>query len=285
MRRYLAEFHVSFQNLNKRTIIAIVLLIVILLGWLDYTTGFEISFSFFYLIPITIATWYIDIKFGHAITILSISLWAISNWLAGQTYSQEIIRYWNASIRLVVFFIISDLINQLKSIIERERLLSRTDHLTGIANNREFYSQADLEFKRASRYGYPLSIAYIDLDNFKKVNDELGHQAGNRLLQSVANTISGEIRKTDIFARLGGDEFALLLPNTFQGSAEVVVKKIESVVNRHLKAIDSHVTLSIGVITYLSPPPSVDELIHKADEIMYQAKISGKGRTFYSQVE
>jgi diguanylate cyclase (GGDEF)-like protein len=285
MRHSLDGFHTLFLELDRKVVLVIVIGLIVLLGWLDYVTGFEITFSFFYLIPIALATWYIDIRVGYVVTVVCIVVWILSNRLAGATYSQESIRYWNASVRLAVFFAISSLLDRFKRVLEAEQLLSRTDHLTGIMNNREFYNQAELEVKRASRYKHPLTLAYIDLDNFKQVNDRDGHQAGDRLLRSVTQTISQEIRKTDVFARLGGDEFALLLPNTDQASARHVLNKIGKTVLAPLRAAASPVTLSIGVVTFLSAPPTMDELIHQADTLMYQAKTVGKNRTLYLQVE
>ena len=282
---FLNEFHNLFLRLHRNTVLVIVLGLVALLGWLDYVTGFEVAFSFFYLIPIAIATWYISLRFGHFITAVSISLWTISDWQAGELYSHEIIRFWNAFLRFSMFYIITTLLEQFKIVIQKERLLARTDPLTGITNRREFYTQAELEIKRASRYKHPLSIAYLDLDHFKNVNDEKGHLEGDKLLVAITNVISGDVRKTDTFARMGGDEFVLLLPNTDQPAAKVVLGKIERSVAEKMKAMESPVTLSIGVVTFLSVPESVDELLHKADGLMYQAKALGKSRTIYFQVD
>jgi len=285
MRRLLTEFHLIFLKLNRNTVFAIVLVLVALLGYLDYATGFEITFSFFYLIPISISAWYIDQKIAQIITAISITTWMVSNWLAGEIYSQEIIRYWNASVRFIVFYFISYLVSEFKLVLQQERRLSRTDYLTGISNSREFYNQAELEIKRADRYKHPLSAVYIDLDFFKKVNDEKGHREGDKLLKTITQLISSNLRKTDVFARLGGDEFGLLLPNTDQRSARTVLQKVEMKVMRELKDIHSPVSLSAGVITFLSAPKTVDELIHKADALMYQAKSQGKNQVVYIEYD
>jgi diguanylate cyclase (GGDEF)-like protein len=285
MIHLLNGIHTFFLTLHRNTISLIVLGFVALLGWLDYTTGFEISFSFFYLVPISIAAWYLDIKVGYFISLLSITTWLFSNQLAGEMYSHEVIRYWNAFLRLSLFLVISALVHQFKVVLQKERLLSRTDFLTGITNTREFYTQAELELKRASRYKHPLTMVYLDLDHFKQVNDWKGHKEGDRVLRTVAQTIAGSIRKTDTVARLGGDEFALLLPNTDQSAARTVIAKLERAVMQQMQAIQSPVTMSIGVVTFLSTPKSVDELLHWADERMYQAKTQGKNRTYYFQIE
>lgn len=261
------------------------LILIAILGWLDYATGFEISFSFFYLLPISIVSWYMGLGWAYSITALGVLTWLVSNWLAGDTYSSEWIRFFNMAVRLVVFSSIANLLHKLKTAIQLEHQFARTDYLTGVFNRREFVEQLGLELKRANRIRYPLSLAYIDLDNFKHVNDEQGHSAGDQHLRLIANTITSVIRETDLFARLGGDEFVLLLPNTDRKNAEGALQKIEKAVKSMLEAINSSVTLSIGVVTFLTPPSNVDDMLHPADALMYQAKSEGKDRIQYIVID
>lgn len=270
------RIHAYFLKLNKTSILMIVLLLVAILGWLDYHTGFEISFSFFYLAPIAIATWYIDKKTGYLIAILSISAWLVTNWAAGEIYSHEIIRYWNTSVRLLLFAAIIWLLEEFKRALNHERMLAQTDYLTGIANGREFQQQAHLELLRASRSNQPLTIAYIDVDSFKQINDQYGHLEGDHILQVIAQTIHSSIRKTDFAARIGGDEFTVLLPNTDQNGARVIMDRMKKELAEKMKTTASAATFSMGVVTFASPPVSVDELLRQSDALMYQVKMSGK---------
>lgn len=285
MRRFFVTIHIVLSHLDRKMVAAAGLLLVVLLGWLDYLTGFELSFSFFYLFPIALVTWYMDLGSGQIISVLSILTWLISNWHAGAPYSHEAIRYFNAGIRLTVFFLVAALLNELKRYIEHESILARTDPLTGILNVREFYTQAELEFKRSSRNKQPLSMVYFDLDNFKQVNDKQGHSAGDELLKTIVMLIAAIIRKTDLFARLGGDEFVLLLPNVDQKSAKCVMRKLEESILTRLRTIHSPVTFSAGVVTFVYLPKTVDEAIRQADALMYQAKLTGKNQTLYAQGE
>jgi diguanylate cyclase (GGDEF)-like protein len=180
---------------------------------------------------------------------------------------------------------IANLLHELKTALQKEHEIARTDYLTGVFNSREFHEQLAFEVKRADRLHYPISLAYIDLDNFKRVNDTYGHSAGDFQLKRVTQTITATIRETDLFARLGGDEFALLLPNVDRQQAELVFQKIENEVMKELAELQSPITLSAGVITFKQPPESVDEMIRKADALMYEAKISGKGKAMYFIVE
>lgn len=159
---------------------------------------------------------------------------------------------------------------------ENQKKLARTDALTGLANRRHFFNAAGNELNRARRYGQPISIAYIDVDNFKAINDSIGHSAGDALLRLVAQTIMTNIRKVDIAARLGGDEFALLLPETSAEPALYALQRLEKELMELMNKNEWLVTFSIGVATFTSAPASVDEMINTADSIMYNAKHSGK---------
>lgn len=261
------------------------ILLVGLLGWLDFTTGFEISFSFFYLVPITISIWYIGLRSGIAMTFLGVLTWLLSNWLAGEPYSNEWIRFYNAGVRLAVFSWIAYLLYELKLALHTERTLARTDFLTGIFNRREFIEQLKYEIERAKRFAYPVSLAYIDLDDFKSVNDKLGHNAGDDQLRLISQTISSVIRRTDLFARLGGDEFGLFLPDVDQVNVKLVLEKINKAVIDAMSFLNSPVTLSVGVITFNTPPESVDKMLNMADALMYQAKKTGKKNILYFEIE
>lgn len=281
MRRYFEEIHDRFTRMNIVSIMGVSLMLVAFLGWLDYVTGFELSFSFFYLLPIAFSAWYAGRRFAYLIVVMCVLTWGISNHFAGQVFSSEAIRYFNGFVRLLMFLLIAWLIGELKLVNLRESTLARTDHLTGIMNTREFYERAQLEIKRSSRNGQPFSVAYIDLDNFKQVNDEQGHSAGDKLLKAITKTISSNLRETDLFARIGGDEFILLLPNTGLEKAGVVIGKLEEAVKAVLKI--TPVTFSAGVTTFGVQPETVDEMLNIADALMYQAKLQGKNRVFYQQ--
>ena len=162
--------------------------------------------------------------------------------------------------------------------MEREKRISRTDPLTGVSNARYFIEFAAIELDRARRYGHLLTIVYLDLDNFKYVNDNFGHLTGDRLLKLIADKVHGRIRAIDIVARLGGDEFVILLPEVSFDDAQVVVERMRTLLLEVMKGNDWPVTFSIGMITHRSLPESVDRLIKEADDLMYVAKRNGKNQ-------
>ncbi|MGV2828910.1 GGDEF domain-containing protein [Myxosarcina sp. GI1(2024)] len=186
------------------------------------------------------------------------------------------LRLLNTIVRLVFFLTITYLIAALKASYQREKNLAQTDGLTGIINRRYFLNLLRQELNLALRYEKIFTLAYLDLDNFKMVNDRFGHDRGDELLRLVARTTLQTIRQTDIFARLGGDEFALLLPETEFKDAQIALQRLQT---KLLAAMERHsfpITFSIGAVTFLKPTNSVDEIIQKADALMYRVKKSGK---------
>lgn len=284
MRKPYQAFHEYFTRLGPSRVLYLSAALVLLLGALDYLTGFEISFSFFYLIPISIASLYAGFRGGMTVTAVSVFTWAASNRLAGEIYSSEWIRYWNTGIRLVTFSLVAYLLDELNLSMQHENLLARTDFLTGVNNSREFFRLVELELRRARDLGQPASVAFFDLDNFKQVNDRLGHSAGDDLLRAVAQTVTSVVRKGDLFARIGGDEFVLFLSDTNEQTIHGVVEKLRTAILNRMQALQLDVTVSIGVATFLVPPASVDEAIRAADVLMYEVKSREKNGTLYKLI-
>jgi diguanylate cyclase (GGDEF)-like protein len=173
----------------------------------------------------------------------------------------------------------------LKKAVEREQALAQTDYLTGAANARAFEYLLQQEINRLDRYQRPFAIAYIDLDDFKLVNDQLGHDAGDAVLRTVVQTGVAGLRKTDSVARLGGDEFALLLTETGPELAQLIVSGIHRELLAAMRRNNWPVTFSIGVVTCTGTPRSPHELLKLADDQMYAVKNSGKNGVRFSIFE
>jgi len=166
--------------------------------------------------------------------------------------------------------------DKLETALQAEKRKSRFDYLTNIPNRRTFYEAVEAEAQRAQRYGRPTTVAYLDIDNFKAVNDQFGHAEGDEVLKRVAGTIHSNIRRTDMAARLGGDEFAILLPETDARASEVVVSKIRDCLEQEIAQRTWPISFSIGVVTFEKPLESAVAMINKADELMYDVKRQGK---------
>jgi len=162
--------------------------------------------------------------------------------------------------------------------------LSITDPVTGLKNHRYFQDRLRIELERANRHFRPLSLAMLDLDRFKELNDQHGHPNGDRLLRACAERFLSHVRLIDTIARYGGEEFAVLMPDTTFGDAIKVAERLRLAIAHQVFAIpparEIRLTISIGVATSLHPTPLVaQELITRADQALYQAKRQGRNQT------
>jgi diguanylate cyclase (GGDEF)-like protein len=269
------------SKLPQSLLISIGCVLVLLVGILTYLAGPELSSSIFFLVPIALVTWFTKRSIGLIVSILSALAWLIANLALGATYSDSTIVYWNGVARLSSFFVLTFILSTLKNILKQEKELSRIDFLTGIPNRRYFIELFNMEINRARRYKFPFTMVLLDLDNFKTVNDCFGHSTGDILLRLVARTIRENIRITDTVARLGGDEFAILLPETGHDAAEAILQKVQKINLEIMRRHGWPVTLSIGVVTFTSPPSTVDETLRISDQLMYSAKNNGKNSIQY----
>ena len=254
-----------------------------IIGIFDFILGYEIAFSLFYVLPIALILWFTGVRNGLIASFISALIWIIADKASGRVYSSYFIPLWNTVIRLLFFMIIVMLLSALHNSMQREKLLARMDSLTSAINSRYFYLLVEYELDRFHRYGNPFTLVYIDLDNFKAVNDCSGHAGGDETLKSVVAFIQTHLRRTDIVARLGGDEFALMLPETNLDMAQSVCTKLQSGLLAEMQQHGWPVTFSIGVLTCQdsAKPQSVDELVQRADELMYTVKHTGKNGILY----
>ncbi|HJM76591.1 MAG TPA: GGDEF domain-containing protein [Dehalococcoidia bacterium] len=169
----------------------------------------------------------------------------------------------------------------LRAASEQLEQLVVVDALTGVLNRRGFDEQFSAECTRLRRYSQPLSLLMIDVDDFKQMNDALGHLTGDFVLTSIAQALSASVRASDIVARQGGDEFAVVLPKTDHVAAETVTQKLQSRIREHYMSYggtELAATISIGVATLPEANMSMGGLIGQADEALYAAKRAGKDR-------
>jgi diguanylate cyclase (GGDEF)-like protein len=247
-----------------------------LLGVIDTLTGNDITFSLFYLAPIVVVTWAVNRMLGLLMSLLSALILLSAEIAGGQVYARPSVYIWNTMIRAVFYIIVTYLVAELHKARREERLAARTDFVSGAANARFFHELLQAEINRIQRYPHPITVVYIDIDNFKLVNDLFGHKIGDDVLRSIAAELQSQLRRTDIVARVGGDEFALLLPSTHQPEAQVVISKLKSNLMETMQQKGWPVTFSMGAVTCVTPPHSPEQLINMADELMYQVKNSTK---------
>jgi diguanylate cyclase (GGDEF)-like protein len=254
---------------------------VALIGVLEYRTEPELSLALLYLVPIFQATWFAGRYAGVFMSCISVAVWVLARSLATSDGHASLTFYWNALTQLGIFIIVTYVVSiqlVLKKTLEKEQKLARTDFLTGVMNRRAFSDILAAEVSRSARYDHLLSLAYIDLDNFKDVNDQHGHAVGDTVLQAVVHAIRKKIRSTDTVARLGGDEFVVLFPETGADAAERIIGDVHTAVAAAMRESNWLVTSSMGLATCMPPPVPPENIIKEAERLMYAAKSEGKNR-------
>lgn len=243
-----------FERRSRKTLFAWSLGLLVLIGGLDYVSG-DYSFILFYLIPIFLAAWFVGNVAGITVCFGSFvsSLFANPYRYVLRHYSHPSFYYWDLSLEFAYLVLMSLMFSALNARFNAEREMSRTDPLTKALNRRALMELATYEIAQCSRHFRPLSLAFIDLDNFKTVNDQRGHAEGDKVLCEVVSLLRDTLRKADTIARVGGDEFVVMLPETNYESAGDVIRTLRE---NLLASMASHgwpVTFSIGLITHENP--------------------------------
>ncbi|HXJ89083.1 MAG TPA: GGDEF domain-containing protein [Candidatus Binatia bacterium] len=268
-----------FHKRSKPALLALGLFAMALVGLGDsLATTQLLEFSVFFLLPVAFFTWFVSRRagllasLGSGVIIAGVNSSSPTYVLHGQ------IAYWNAVVWTVFFVLITFIIADMKGLHIRERELARIDSLTRAATRAAFFEFAADEINRARRSSQPMTLAYLDLDRFKEINDRNGHATGDSVLAAVARGIQNHIRRTDMVARLGGDEFALFLPNTCKEAATKLLGKVLEALANTMRHQGWPVTFSVGAVTFLNAPESVQAMVQRTDEVMYSVKRNGKNR-------
>lgn len=263
---------------------------IVLIGWIDYVTGRDVSMSALYLVPIVAVAWYGARRDAaiSAIVAAVLATFADEPWLS-QTALIPLV--WNSFSSLVIFVAAAGVVGQLRFEREqlssltrdlkkgygREAMLARTDALTALPNLRAFVEAIQRESARAVREGSQLCVLYVDLDDFKSVNDRYGHTTGDTVLQSVATALTSSVRGGDVVARIGGDEFIILLWHATATDAEVVAERIAQRIQEIAAEYPlSHLGASLGVRMFERAPENAEDVVRLADDAMYAEKARRK---------
>lgn len=264
------------SNLSPLLLGPILLLLIALIAAIDYVTGFELSFSIFYLIPVVFTAWYFTRGIALLVCIFCAQVWGLVDYISGNEFSNAAIPFWNAGVRGGFFVIVTLLLSRLRVLLAAQESLAQLDGLTGILNTRAFRQHCTFLCDLSYRHRRPLALGYIDLDNFKKINDNLGHSVGDLALKATAEALSKRLRASDICARLGGDEFAVLLPDTDLAGAKKFFNDLHEKLVSFATANGWPIGFSIGVAVFKQHTADADEAIRCADNLMYKIKKSGK---------
>lgn len=247
----------------------------------DSFTSYELRLSSYYLLIILAVGWFCGASWAALFAVLSIFAEVQLGRQDDYPLSEPLYFYVSAGNKLFAYLLVALLVSIIRTLYDREISMARIDYLTGIANAKGFNEQLANEVARHRRNLSPFSVAYIDCDNFKAVNDTRGHAAGDRLLQLVAETCQSNLRRTDFVARLGGDEFAVILPQSGEFAALQAINKLSKQLAMVIAENESPVTLSIGVGIFLRAPENVEQIVSFSDQLMYRVKTTGKNKILH----
>lgn len=268
----------SFLEKRSRTTLFVWSLgLTALTGSLDFFTG-GYSFILFYIIPLFLAAWFVSSAAGGIICVVSFATSLLANpyRYVLHHYAHPSFYYWDLSFEFTYLLLLSLMFSTLKSQFNAEREMSRIDPLTNALNRRGLLELVNYEIAQCSRHARALSLAFIDLDNFKTVNDQQGHAEGDRVLCAVVASLRETLRHSDTIARVGGDEFVVMLPEIDAKATAELIHKVQTLLLLAMKKNAWPVTFSIGLLTHLHPQDSAEELIEQVDKLMYAIKSQNK---------
>jgi diguanylate cyclase (GGDEF)-like protein len=271
-------------QIPPRILLGACLLILATPGLLDHARAGELSISMFSLIAVGIAAWYGG-NLGFWMALVSALVSLVSDLRAGHADGNALTPFGNAALRFGFLMIFSYLLAFQRGRLRRETTNARIDPLTGVRSVTGFFSDTTILWGLATRQGHTTSLAYLDLDDFKQLNDTQGHAAGDAALRAVAATLSETVRSTDVVARLGGDEFAVFLPETASEGATLVLERVRDRILRLAQARGWPIAVSVGAVVIRPPYPSFEQAMRAADRLMYRAKQAGKSRVVIEPVD
>lgn len=210
----------SLRRWPSAAVLLLGLALIAGIGWLDFVTGPSLVLNVFYLLPVMLVVWVTaSTAYGLVAVLATFLAGPFEAYLNGLRDYSLPVAAWNAGMRTAVFCIVLLLLAEVRKLVTQLEERSLTDELTGAANRRAFNEVAAREIERSRRYRHQLSLAYVDIDDFKPVNDRDGHASGDRVLVTLAGLARATARSVDTVARLGGDEFVVLMPETDAESA------------------------------------------------------------------
>ena len=252
------------------------------LAVLDYLTGIRYSLAVLCLLPLYIVTLKAGRGCGLVLALVCIGCQWTAAYFSGRHPLTPAEALWRQASWGGVYILVVILTARMQRALSRTRALSLTDFLTGALNSRAFDNLLENEHRKTMRFGRPLTLAYIGIDNFRTVNSRFGHTVGDSLLRKAARTMMRYLRATDRVARLGGDEYIILLPETDQDAARVAVHKVCDRLAALMKDHRWPVTFSVGAVTFFAVPQTPREMIQSAEQLMRAVKKAGRNNIRYA---
>ena len=243
---------------------------------LNHLAGGDFMAGIYFFIPVALMSWTGGLMWGIAFSLLATTMLISVDFHVGVPLASYLHLYFNTIGFLLVFLTVAFLAARLSEDQRKLQRISREDFLTGAMNRVGFYDILNMEIRRQARFGHPYTLAIISCDNFKKINDTLGHTEGDSMLIAIARTLELNTRTTDFFARLGGDEVVLLFPLIMRNEALTILKKLDHKLEEAMGEHHWDVTFSIGAISFDKSPASVGHALDLVDELIHKIKQEGK---------
>lgn len=275
---------------NRALITLALVAFVAALGYVDHVSGPEIGSALFYLVPILIAAYYLRLPSVIAIVLCSSAAWFVVEYIS-LPERETWIAAWNGMSSLAIFGLVGFLVvrvrsdqgmkaalnARLRALLHNETQVARTDGLTGLPNSRYFMESLNTQVSRRDSSSRSLCVLYIDLDNFKQVNDQYSHSAGDDVLARFAQLLRATLRAGDLPARLGGDEFAVILDGQDSQAAKAIGERLVA----GMAKIGEEYPLaglgcSVGVAYFEKTPANAQDVLKTADKAMYEVKCRRK---------
>ncbi|HEY2761753.1 MAG TPA: GGDEF domain-containing protein [Pirellulales bacterium] len=251
----------------------------------DYASGERYTVYVLYFPVVALSCWTLGLTAALVLSFFSSILWIVDDIFAPPEPIPYLAKYWQALTRFLVFALFAYMLSRLRTALYREYQLSHYDELTGLANRTSLFENGQRDVSRCRRTDRPLTAVFVDLDQFKQVNDRDGHAEGDRVLRAVADAIRESTRDTDLTARIGGDEFVIVSPEMSYDDAQRYTQRLQE----HLRSAMQHggwpVTFSIGAATFNEPPLRLDDIVKVADDLMYDVKRKQKDAVHHCLVE
>lgn len=246
-----------------------------MLGMVRSSTDAEFAFASAAIIPVLLVAWTCGFRDGATISVLAAGMWVVADIQSGRQFSSDWVPVLNGCTRLATYVFVAYLAARVRTLLAREAELATHDMLTGLLNRRALLVAGEAEASRARRYGHSLTVVFIDLDDFKQLNDTHGHDAGDAALRATAGALRKSLRVSDKVGRFGGDEFAILLPEIGEAAAAEAGRKLVDTITAALAPFPP-VSASIGIAWFDSAQADFPAMLKAADALMYEIKQEGK---------
>jgi diguanylate cyclase (GGDEF)-like protein len=269
-------------GLAERLLALAVALAVLAMLFVGNRSRPELRFVPFYLLPSAVVAWYAGRPLGLTVGFVAGIAWGLAQEPLAAIADVGVIG-WNVAMYVAACMgsaaiagALRKSVLALEATVAREQELARVDALTGVRNVRAFRELLEPELLRVRRYGRAVTVAFLDADGFKGINDRFGHAVGDRALQLLARTLGASLRRTDVIARLGGDEFGVILTDTGPDDARAVLAKACERVTEAAAAQGWTLTMSVGAVSCVEGIHAVESVIDRADTLMFSVKRGGK---------